>query len=197
MLIGSCPRLELLSDNFTVKEIFFRADSLPVPVALYPLNGRYGTKDIRLNKNPPGIPSGVHLASGPYGDPQGSYQFSGISTSHIEIPNNGGLDISYSITVLLWVNRQNNEGPMFVYGRNGFRFWIVGSSVYANDQSWSVQPRSSPIASNVWYYVGITYNYSSGIAKVWVNGEADDTVSTPVTMVINFVKQLNIEYQFF
>ncbi|CAH3033833.1 unnamed protein product [Porites lobata] len=164
-----------LSEQEIIAEIFFRADSLPVPVALYPLNGRYGTKDISLNKNPPGIPSGVHLASGPDGDPQGSYQFSGISTSHIEIPNNGGLDISYSITVLLWVNRQNNEGPMFVYGRNGFRFWIVGSSVYANDQSWSVQPRSSPIASNVWYYVGITYNYSSGIAKVWVNGEADDT----------------------
>ena len=129
MLIGSRPRLELLSDNFTVKEIFFRADSLPVPVALYPLNGRYGTKDISPNKNPPGIPNGVHLGSGPHGDPQGSYQFSGISTSHIEIPKNGGLDISYSITVLLWVNRQNNEGPMFVYGRNGFRFWIVGSSV--------------------------------------------------------------------
>ena len=162
---------------------------------MYPLNGQYGTKDISPNKNPPGIPSGVHLASGPYGDPQGSYQFSGISTSHIEIPNNRGLDIRYSITVLLWVNRQNNEGPMFVYGRRGFRFWILGSDVYANDHSWSVQPRSSPIASNVWYYVGVTYDYSSGIAKVWVNGEDVDTVSTPVTMVI--VKQLNIKYQLF
>lgn len=84
---------------------------------------------------------------------------------------------------------------MFVYGRSGFRFWIVGSDVYANDHSWSSQPRSSLIASNVWYYVGVTYDYSSGIAKVWVNGEDVDTVSTPVTMVI--VKQLNIKYQLF
>ena len=156
-----------------------RTADLPIPVALYPLNGRYGTGDIGPNKNPPGIPSDIHLAPGPYRQPQGSYQFSGTWTSCIEIPNNGGLDTKYSITVLAWVNRENHQGPIFNYGADvwGFHLWIwVGAgNAYANAYGWMSQP-NSPIASNSWYYVGATYDFSSGIATVWVNGEAGSEV---------------------
>ena len=154
-----------------------RTADLPVPVALYPLNGRHGTRDIGRNKNPPGIPSDVHLAPGPYGQPQGSYQFSGTSTSYITMPNNGGLDTKYSITVLAWVNRENQEGPIFNYLRvDGipwvFHFWVLSQGgVYANAHGWSVQPYSY-INPNSWYYVGASYDFSSGIAKVLVNGQA-------------------------
>ena len=154
-----------------------RIDDLPVPVALYPLNGVHGTSDIGPNKNPPGIPSDVHLAPGPFGQPQGSYQFSGSANSYIEIPNNGGLDTKYSITVLAWVNRENHQGPIFDYVW-GFHFWIwVGAgNVFANlHLVWSAQ-LNSPIASHSWYYVGASYDFSSGIAKVWVNGEAASQV---------------------
>ena len=67
-------------------------EELPVPAALYPLNGLHETHDIGPNKNPAGKPNGVHLAPGPFGHPQGSYRFSGSFSSYIKIPNNGGLD---------------------------------------------------------------------------------------------------------
>ena len=155
-------------------------DGLPVPAALYSLNGLHGTRDISANKNSPGIASGVHLAPGPYGNPQGSYQFSGSSTSYIEIPNNGGLDTRYSITILAWVNRENNQGPIFNYNTQRpieFHFWIwMGSgNAYASNPHW-ISTTHSPMAPYTWYYIGITYDYSSGIAQVWLNGEAKSKV---------------------
>ena len=152
-------------------------DELPVPVALYPLNGEHGTGDISPNKNPPGITGNVRLAPGPYGQPQGSYQFSGTSTSYIEILNHGGLDVKHSITVLAWVNRENHQGPIFDYV-GGFHLWVLidDGNVYANlYPDWVAQPHS-PIPSNSWHYVGASYDFSSGMAKVWVNGQAASEV---------------------
>ena len=155
---------------------------------MYPLDGRHWTNDIGPNKNPPGIPNDVHLAPGPNRHPQGSYQFSGSVTSYIEIPNNGGLETRYSITVLAWLKSETDAGPIFVYGDTGFRLWIVGGGVYANDQYWSAQPKSKKV-SNSWYHVGATYDYSSGIAKVWVNGEATAQVNSPDNIIKHFTKQ--------
>jgi len=152
------------------------ADDLPVPIALYPLNGRHGTSDISPNKNPPGILSDVHLAPGPYGHPQGSYQFSGNFTSNIEFPNNGGLDTRYSMTLLAWVNRENNDGPIVNYGTNswGFHFWFVNGGLFSRpmtrDNQFLFYVTSSEL-SKTWHYVGTTYDFSSGVVKLWVNGE--------------------------
>ena len=155
--------------------LYLRAEYLPVPVALYPLNGRHGTKDIGPNKNPPGIPNDVHLAPGPHGHPQGSYQFSGRFSSYIEIPNNGGLDTIHSITILVWVKHENDNGPIVNYGPNvwGFHFWIESGSLYARPSErklMSLTPVRSPVLSKDWHYVGTSYNFSSGVVKLWVNG---------------------------
>ena len=156
-----------------------RIDDLPVPVALYPLNGRHATRDIGRNKNPPGVPSDVHLAPGPYGLPQGSYQFSGSFSSYIEFPNNGGLDVRHSATVLFWVNRENEKGPIFAYGTNiwGFHIWfVISGNLYARTPNWPREDYgyhvSTPLLLSSWYYVGVTYDFSSGVGRLWVNGEA-------------------------
>ena len=81
------------------------------------------------------------------------------------------------------VNRENDRGPIFHYGRadgsHGFRFWIVeyydNGSVYANSPSWTSKPHTH-IDSNKWYYVGISYDYYSGVAKTWVNGRTTSEV---------------------
>ena len=150
------------------------SENLPVPVALYPLNGRYGTSDISPNKNPPGIPSDVHLAPGPYGRAQASYQFFGRFTSYIEIPNNGGLDTRHSITFLVWV-KYDNKGPIFSYGVTawGFRIWIVGvGNFYAFSPNWKNGHYVIPaLLSKSWQYVGVSYDFPSGVMRLWVNGE--------------------------
>ena len=76
---------------------------VPDPVAFFPLNAAYGTKEIN-NRAVKGIPRGVTLAPGPDGRPNYSYKFSGSSNSYIEIPNSigGPLDVRYSMTMLCW-----------------------------------------------------------------------------------------------
>ncbi|XP_073241395.1 uncharacterized protein [Porites lutea] len=154
-----------------------KTDDLPVPTAFYPLNAQHLTHDISPNKNQPGEPNGVHLAPGPFGHPQGSYQFSGSFGSYIEIPNNGGLDTRYSITILAWLNQENDDGPIVNFGSDvwGFHFWVVNGRLFARpsrraDRALAKYAVSSSLEPGTWNYVGTSYNFSSGVVKIWING---------------------------
>jgi len=102
---------------------------MPVPIALYPLNGKYTTWDISGRSNPNGLARGVRLAPGPDGHPQGSYQFSGKSSSFIEFPNTGALKAKESITLLAWVYVKSRSGPIFNYNPLGW-----GVSLWVNSK---------------------------------------------------------------
>ena len=91
--------------------------SVPDPIALYPLNSQYQTREA-YNRQPMGATgANVSLAPGPEGEPLGSYQFSGQNDSYIEFPNNGGLNVKHSITMLCWVYMETSvvSGPLFSY----------------------------------------------------------------------------------
>ncbi|KAK2548238.1 hypothetical protein P5673_031643 [Acropora cervicornis] len=62
---------------------------VPQPVILFPLNAEYQTREIK-DRTAPGIPSGVRLAPGPYGEEDGSFKFFGNANSFIEFPNSPG-----------------------------------------------------------------------------------------------------------
>ena len=48
-------------------------------------------------------------------------------------------------------------------------------NAYASNPHW-ISTTHSPMAPYTWYYIVITYDYSSGIAQVWLNGEAKSKV---------------------
>ena len=85
------------------------------PVAFFPLNGQYETKDISHRNNLQGNASSVELAQGPDLNTGGSYQFSGNLNSFIYFSNNGGLDTRYSMTFLAWIYHEQTEGQIFYY----------------------------------------------------------------------------------
>ncbi|CAH3188395.1 unnamed protein product, partial [Porites evermanni] len=122
---------------------------VPEPVALFPLNSTFGTKEIK-SRVAAGDASGVTLAPGPDGVPGGSYEFSGSSNSFIEFSNSEGgpLDVRYSMTMLCWVYYNSKDGPLFNY-----------------------RP------SKPWAFVGATYDHSTGDAKLWVNGAVVQTLN--------------------
>ena len=154
------------------------AVSLPNPVAFYPLNGKYETREIE-NRQLHGTPVGVFLAAGPTGKARGSYQFSGQANSYIEFPNDGGLDVQRSITMLCWIYPQNTDGPIFNYrtsGSWGVHMWLVSGKLFArftrrNYAFTTHLITDMPLALNQWHYVGSSYDYNTGIASLWLNGE--------------------------
>ncbi|KAL9970514.1 hypothetical protein ACROYT_G022901 [Oculina patagonica] len=149
-------------------------------VALYPFNSAFTTKDT-MGIQPDGIPSNVQLAEGPDGNPEGSYQFLGTNDSFIELPNNGGLDTKYSITVLMWIYPEGQEGPLFNYrpsGGWGVHAWMIGGAFFCRltrrDGSGVPHLLSQSLNTEQWYYVGVSYDYNTGINRMWVDGTEVD-----------------------
>ncbi|KAL9954030.1 hypothetical protein ACROYT_G041518 [Oculina patagonica] len=155
------------------------AVNIPHPKALYPLNSWFATREIN-NEQPQGTAVGVSLAAGPNDVDGGSYQFYGHVNSYIEFPNNGGLDIQHSITMLCWLFPENTAGSIFQYRPSvdwGVHMWIVGSGkLWAQYTNRDYSPTSALLTSqslalNQWHYVGTSYDHTTGIASIWLNGE--------------------------
>ena len=160
------------------KKLFYFPAGLPEPIALYPLNEQYGAKDISQQKNPPGKATGVKLAHGYYGQPAGSFYFSGSSSSFVEFPNNGGLDARYSMTFAAWIHPENSAGPLFNYKVNdrGVYVWLESPNklvakfeIRDSSQPYAIQ--SDRIRLKMWNYVAATYDHSAGTARLWIDGK--------------------------
>ena len=109
----------------TNTEYFFFTEGPPDPVAWFPLNTSYSTKEIN-NRVPQGNPLNVALAPGPDGRADGSYEFQGQSNSYIEFMNSpgGSLNVNFSMTVLCWLNYKK-DGPVFNYAPNNYKWGVV------------------------------------------------------------------------
>ncbi|KAL9963232.1 hypothetical protein ACROYT_G032411 [Oculina patagonica] len=166
--------------------------SVPDPIAVYPLNDNYTTKEIK-GRQPPGIATGVSLADGPDGKPNGSYRFYGNNTSYIEFPNNGSLKVDQSITMLCWVNFLPSEfGPLFVYGGDSQIFvgmFISGNELFARFTDKEDRSRPNKLSTGLefkrWHYVGASYDHDTGNASLWVNGtrRTQETFTAGMTLV--------------
>ena len=159
--------------------------SVPQPDILFPFNAEYQTRDIK-NRTAPGIPSGVSLAPGPYGEEDGSYEFFGNENSFIEFPNSpgGALDVRYSMTILCWVyydEKGGQPGPIFNYntgGEFGVHLWVKNGLFYVrfNDRTFSNSPllHHTSLAGG-WKFVGASYDNETGEIKLWADGAFKQT----------------------
>ena len=158
---------------------------LPVPVALFPLDGTYGTKEIN-GRQPDGIPYGVKLAPGPDGEKNGSYEFSG--KSHIKFPNNGMLDIKHSFTLLAWLQTFNPNSIVPVvayYSMEKSRIGVVMGIFYEkflfqlSNRNFLFGTNTSAVVADTWYYVGQSYDNDTGNAALYLDGKVIGTAHFP------------------
>ena len=104
--------------------------------------------------------------------------FAGNSLSYIEFPNNGALDVQYSITMLCWVYYTGADGPLFKYKKVntawGVHLWIASRQLFVRytHRNYQFTPHlyGGSLPLNQWSYVGSTYDYNTGIARLWVDG---------------------------
>ena len=163
--------------------MFYQVE-LPDPVALFPLNSTFGTKEIK-NRVATRNASGVTLAPGPDDVPGGSYEFSGSSNSFIEFSNSEGgpLDVRYSMTMLCWVYHSGRGGPLFNYRPNrawGVHLWAFHGELFVRftkrDYSFTTHRLHTALGGG-WKFVGATYDRSTGDAKLWVDGFVVQTLN--------------------
>lgn len=152
---------------------------LPLVVAIYPLDKINGGRDVSSRKCPTGRRVGVKFGPGPDGRKDGATQFYGNSKSYIEIPNNGKLDTVASISILTWVYHEGIKGPIVNYRPGpgwGVHVWMIGPrTLFARFVrrdgvfTKAVFITSRKIRYRAWNYIGATYDYKTGVAKLWVN----------------------------
>ena len=144
---------------------------------MYPLNRYTRGKDISFWRNPPGALGRVSYAPGPDKSPGGSIQFYGQANSYIQFPNSGKIDTKRSLTLLAWIYHTGNQGPIFNYMPNGWgvHFWMTAPNtvfirfIRRKGRIATTPVYSRSIRSRKWQFVGATYSYKTGVARLFVN----------------------------
>lgn len=153
-----------------------------LPVAVYPFNNETGVKDVSPHRGE-GISKGTLFSQGIHGELGGSIEVQGHSDSYIELTNTGNLDTKVSITILLYVYPLGSPGPIVNYKRDGHGVQIYETSSDGNGTLGArINPRDSGkyqpevkariLRFNEWQFIGVTYNGSSGVVKLWHEGQA-------------------------
>ena len=148
--------------------------SVPEPIALYPLNSEYQTREANRRQPMGTTGTDVSLAPGPEGEPLGSYLFSGQDDSYIEFPNDGGLNVKHSITMLCWVYMETSgvSGPLFSYNNSpwGIRLKVNSGKLRTRFKQNTKSTTDRSLGPMLWHYVGSSYNHETGKASLWLNG---------------------------
>ena len=144
-------------------------------MVLFSLSGTNGTVDRSPNGAIKAVSSNIKYAPGPYGNPNGSFFFSGINSSFVELKNTGELDARFSMSAFAWVHLDNSDGPLFKYGCS---MWVFQSTLKVEvrfvDRKTSkihLLHKENVLIENAWNFIGTTYDYNTGIATVWVNND--------------------------
>ena len=151
--------------------------AVPEPVAFYPLNASYKAAE-KENRQSLGTLGDVAITSGPYNQPGGGYMFYGTVRSYIEFQTEKGLDTQFSITLMCWVERGGQGGPLFSYGVSN---WGVHMGIEEGKLFLRIVERSSfnqltsirtpdvlPVGK--WVHVAASYDHGSGNNSLYING---------------------------
>ena len=100
--------------------------------------------------------------------------------SYIEFPNNGGLDTRFSITLMCWVQPEDQDGPLFSYFNRAvlghiFGIWIEDGKLFNRIVKRRSFQTLTPIGTEVlpagkWVHVAASYDHSSGNNSLYING---------------------------
>ena len=149
-------------------------------MAFFPLSGANGTVDLSPNAATKAVPNNIAFATGPFENQNGSFFFSGINNSYVEIKNNGKLDTRFSISVFAWVHIHNSSGLIYKYEILNRSY---GCSLEVFHQTLGVRVRfmdrktfqryslckRNILEADKWNFIGTTYDYHTGTATIFVN----------------------------
>ncbi|KXJ22924.1 Pancreatic secretory granule membrane major glycoprotein GP2 [Exaiptasia diaphana] len=173
----------LSEDQILTVQQFCDKSDLPEPVLFLPLNKQYGTRDISKS-NLPTTAVGLTLSPGPDGKPNGSYYFPGSDNSYIDVPKDSKTDTRYTMSFFTWIYNEGRYGPVLNYETGGSAWGLHIYTQVSDPQSKfyvsfvtrdnlndnGIIRLEKPMATNAWQYVGFTYDFVAGIARMYIDG---------------------------
>lgn len=149
------------------------------PIGFYRLDGLSGLNDSSPCRNLPGIANDTTLGPGYIGEPDTAYRFRGTRSSYVRLPNNG-IFKTKSITLLTWFMAETLTGQQTIWqfsseGRLAFLLALhvdkLQLEVYPScDESPLSFSPTVTLETLTWYFIGISYNHSTGLIQVRVRG---------------------------
>ncbi|XP_070546460.1 uncharacterized protein [Ptychodera flava] len=145
------------------------------PVAFWPLDKDAQLTDASGNGNHGVNGGGAILVPDAGGTLAGAYHFTSSGNSYVEFPNNGAYDTRYSIHMLMYIYPQGTHGPTFHFKRDAWGVHMEGgdSSHFVrfcvrNSLAFTQELSVNTLQLNQWNFIGASYDYNRGIAKLWV-----------------------------
>ena len=148
-------------------------------MALFTFNGANGTIDKSPRGLTPAVSRSITFAPGPFGNPNGSFFFSGNKNSFVKMKNIGEIDARFSISIFAWVFLDNSSGIIYKYEKSNYDGCLMkviptNSAIqvqYVNRRGSArfVLYKSNVLKANAWNFVGTTYDFHTGLATVFVN----------------------------
>lgn len=146
-------------------------------MAVYPFNNETLANDVSPYKGI-GHAVGTTFSPGIHGEPGGSIEIQGTEDSYIELQKTGSLDTRKSITIVLYVYPLGSAGPIVNYKKDGHGVQLYESDrngrgtlaarINRRNQNYKPEIRKVGILrSNEWHFVGVSYNWSTGVVKLW------------------------------
>jgi hypothetical protein len=135
-----------------------------------------GAADSSENGNQGEVYNGRYTL-GPKGEQGRAVEFLGAENSYVKIKNNGSLDTKYSLSILMQINPAE-AGILFNYGNDEYGLSLAISQqnrlkfrVREREKSlgFAEEAESEALVLGQWSFIAVTYDYNTGMAKIFVN----------------------------
>lgn len=120
--------------------------------------------------------------------------FAGNTTSYVSVPNSSSLNITGSFSVEVWVNPSTISSSKGIIAKGGalgtsliYGLRLTGGRIVflTNGAQRLISRTSTALTNNKWTHIAATYNSSSDVFKIYLNGGLDTTSTidavTPVS----------------
>ncbi|MCB2229094.1 hypothetical protein KQH82_00120 [bacterium] len=174
----------LVADATTAATAWY-VDGSPLAVALYPFEGGGAANvDISGNANDLTISGTLNWSATAGHDGFGAYQFSGAGW----LVNPTAFPTQSSYTKMAWVYRTADGGASsgnIISGTapntGSHAFWAPSNQSYrlsaGHNGAWTTVQDPVPLDPDTWYHVAVTFDYDTGIIRLYKNGvEVDNAV---------------------
>ena len=132
--------------------------------------------DLSGNKNDGTLKNGPKWAVGKFGK---ALEFNG--GNYVEVPASASFSYDKGYTFALWFKANNVNSQQGPIGQNGggqyINFWMNSNQLRWETDNGQNFYSSVLIEANQWYHAVGTYDFSTGLAKIYVNGKFDKQIA--------------------